>query len=62
MQGQRVQMYKRMLFKKEIRVTHSAKNNDISKIIYRIIGKKPFAENVVVSSNGETEYNSCTIK
>mgnify|MGYP007065315113 FL=1 len=49
-------------FKKEIRVTHSTKNNDISKIIYRIIGKKPFAENVVVSSNGETEYNSCTIK
>lgn len=37
-------------FKKEIRVTHSAKNNDISKIIYRIIGKKPFAENIVVSS------------
>lgn len=49
-------------FKKEIRVTHSAKNNDISKIIYRIIGKKPFAENIVVSSKGETEYNSCTIK
>ena len=49
-------------FKKEIRVTHSAKNNDISKIIYRIIGKKPFAENVVVSSNGKNEYNSCTIK
>lgn len=44
-------------FKKEIRVTHSAKNNDISKIIYRIIGKKPFAENIVVSSKGETEYN-----
>lgn len=49
-------------FKKEIRVTHSAKNNDISKIIYRIIGKKPFAENIVVSSKGKTEYNSCTIK
>lgn len=49
-------------FKKEIRVTHSAKNNDISKIIYRIIGKKPFVENIVVSSKGETEYNSCTIK
>ena len=49
-------------FKKEIRVTHSAKNNDISKIIYRIIGKKPFAENIVVSSKGETEYNLCTIK
>lgn len=49
-------------FKKEIRVTHSAKNNDISKIIYRIIGKKPFAENIVVSSKGGTEYNSCTIK
>lgn len=49
-------------FKKEIRVTHSAKNNDISKIIYRIIGKRPFAENIVVSSKGETEYNSCTIK
>ena len=49
-------------FKKEIRVTHSAKSNDISKIIYRIIGKKPFAENVVVSSKWETEYNSCTIK
>lgn len=49
-------------FKKEIRVTHSAKNNDISKIIYRIIGKKPFAENIVVSSKGETEYNSCIIK
>ena len=49
-------------FKKEIRVTHSAKNNDISKIIYRIIGKKPFADNVVVSSKGEAEYNSCTIK
>ena len=47
-------------FKKEIRVTHSAKNNDISKIIYRIIGKKPFAENIVVSSKGKTEYNSCT--
>ena len=62
MQGQRVQMYKWMLFKKEIRVTHSAKNNDISKIIYRIIGKKPFAENIVVSSKGKTEYNLCTIK
>ena len=49
-------------FKKEIRVTHSAKNNDISKIIYRIIGKKPFAENIVVSSKGKTEYNSCIIK
>lgn len=49
-------------FKKEIRVTHSAKSNDISKIIYRIIGKKPFAENVVVSSKWKTEYNSCTIK
>lgn len=49
-------------FKKEIRVTRSAKNNDISKIIYRIIGKKPFAENIVVSSKGKTEYNSCTIK
>lgn len=49
-------------FKKEIRVTHSAKNNDISKIIYRIIGKKPFAENIVVSSKGKTEYNLCTIK
>ena len=49
-------------FKKEIRVTHSAKNNDISKIIYRIIGKKPFAENIVVSSKGKTEYSSCTIK
>lgn len=49
-------------FKKEIRVTHSAKNNDISKIIYRIIGKKPFAENIVVSSKGKTENNSCTIK
>lgn len=48
-------------FKKEIRVTHSAKNNDISKIIYRIIGKKPFAENIVVSSKGKIEYNSCTI-
>lgn len=41
-------------FKKEIRVTHSAKNNDISKIIYRIIGKKPFVVNIVVSSKGET--------
>lgn len=49
-------------FKKEIRVTHSAKNNDISKIIYRLIGKKPFAENIVVSSKGKTKYNSCTIK
>lgn len=49
-------------FKKEIRVTHSAKNNDISKIIYWIIGKKPFAENIVVSSKGKTEYNSCIIK
>ena len=49
-------------FKKEIRVTHSAKNNDISKIIYRIIGKKPFAENIVVSSKGKTEYNACIIK
>lgn len=49
-------------FKKEIRVTHSAKNNDISKIIYRIIGKKPFAENIVVSYKGKTEYNLCTIK
>ncbi len=49
-------------FKKEIRVTHSAKNNDISKIIYRIIGKKPFAENIVVSPKGKSEYNLCTIK
>lgn len=49
-------------FKKEISITHSAKNNDISKIIYRIIGKKLFAENVVVSSKGENEYNLCTIK
>ena len=49
-------------FKKEIRVTHSAKSNDISKIIYRIIGKKPFVENFVVSSKWKTEYNSCTIK
>lgn len=49
-------------FKKEIRVTHSAKNNDISKIIYRIIGKKTFAENIVVSPKEKTEYNSCTIK
>lgn len=49
-------------FKKEIRVTHSAKNNDISKIIYRIIEKKPFAENIVVSPKGKSEYNLCTIK
>lgn len=48
-------------FNKKIKVTHSAKENDISKIIYRIIGKKVFAEKIIVSPSGETEY-SCTIK
>ena len=49
-------------FNKIIKVTHSAKDNDISKIIYRIIGRKSFADRVIVSPNCETNYNSCTIK
>ncbi len=49
-------------FNKEIKVTHSAKENDITKIIYRIIGKKTFAEKIIVSPNGETNYNLCSIK
>lgn len=48
-------------FNKKIKVTHSAKEDDISKIIYRIIGKKTFAEKIMMSPSGETEY-SCTIK
>ena len=47
---------------KIIKVTHSAKENDISKIIYRIIGRKSFADIIIVSPNCETNYNSCTIK
>ena len=49
-------------FYKKIKVTHSAKENDISKIIYRIIGKKALAEKIMVSTSSETEYNSCTFK
>lgn len=49
-------------FNKTIKVTHSAKKNDISKIVYRIIGKKTFAEKIVVSPNDESNYNSCSIK
>lgn len=49
-------------FNKKIKVTHSAKKNDISKIVYRIIGKKTFAEKIIVSPNDETNYNSCSIK
>lgn len=49
-------------FYRKIKVTHSAKDNDISKIIYRIIGKKVFAEKIMVSHSDETEYNSCSIK
>ncbi len=49
-------------FNNKIKVTHSAKENDISKIIYRIIGKKTFAEKIIVSPNGGTYYNFCSIK
>lgn len=48
-------------FNKKIKVTHSAKENDISKIIFRIIGKKAFAEKIMVLPSSETKY-SYTIK
>lgn len=49
-------------FNKKIKVSHSAKENDISKIIYRIIGKKAFAEKIIVSPSSKSESYSCNIK